>query len=153
MQSGPQAAIRHSRDPGGTLAKSDALHAFGPRDHAMLEIVIKFAATVGFFKNSARTERKPQTSSSDTRSRLYSAVSVLCGAESCLSAKGLKGQKLLAAAAPTLPLPACSIPHKCRCRFQKLADRREDGRRLEETLARSVWYAGEERRGKRARRK
>jgi len=119
----------------------------------MLEIVIQFAAPVGFFKNSARTERKPRTSSSDTRSRLFSAISVLCGAESCVSAKGLKGQKLLAAAAPTLPLPACSIPHKCRCRFQKLAGQREDGRRLEETLERSVWNSGNERRGKRARRK
>jgi len=40
----------------------------------MLMIVIQFAAPVGFFKNSARTERKPRTSSSDTRSRLFSAI-------------------------------------------------------------------------------
>jgi hypothetical protein len=61
---------------------------------------------------------------------------------------------LLASAAPTLPLPTCSLPYKCRCRFQKLSDRRnDDGRRLEETLARSVWYSGDERRGKRQRRK
>jgi hypothetical protein len=120
----------------------------------MLEIVIQCAATVGFFKNSARTERNPQTTSGDTRRRLFSAVSVLCGAESCPASKGLKRQVLLASAAPTLPLPTCSIPYRCRCRFQKLADRRsEDGRRLEGTLERSVWYSGEERRGKRERRK
>jgi hypothetical protein len=109
---------------------------------------------MGFFKTSARTERKPQTPSGDTRSRLFSAVSVLCGAECCLASKGLKGRILLASAAPTLPLPACTIPHQCRCRFQKRADRRsDDGRRLEETLQRSVWYSGEERRSKRERRK
>ena len=58
----------------------------------MLEIVIQCAAIVGFFKNSARTAWDPQKTSGDTRRRLFSAVSVLCGAESCPASKGLKRQ-------------------------------------------------------------
>lgn len=86
--------------------------------------------------------------------RKYPAVSIVTAGNSCVAVKALKGSKTLAVAAPRLPLPDCSMPHVCRCRFQKYADRRaeDDDRRLLGSSERSIWFKGEQRRKLRSRR-
>lgn len=88
------------------------------------------------------------------------AVSVVGSSDCCAPAKALSGQRLLAAKAPSLPLPDCSAPLQCRCRFEKHPDRRDvdEGRRLSDVTGRNSWesadwYAGPSRRKARGRRK
>ena len=60
----------------------------------------------------------------------------------------LKGERILATQAPKLPMPACTMPEQCHCRFLKYSDRREDdhGRRFRFGRDRSMWYSGSQRR-------
>lgn len=77
----------------------------------------------------------------------YPAVALVASRGSCAAVKGLAGSKILATAAPSLPLPDCSMPGRCRCKFQKYADRRdEDDRRFQFASERSAWYSGSQRR-------
>ena len=84
----------------------------------------------------------------------YPAVSIVTAGNCCLAVKSLKGIKALAVAAPRLPLPDCSMPHACQCRFQKYADRRaeDEDRRLLGSSERSTWFNGAQRRKSRSRR-
>jgi hypothetical protein len=84
----------------------------------------------------------------------YPAVAIITASNCCSVAKALKDTKSLAVEAPKLPLPGCSMPQQCRCRFKKYADRRsdEEDRRLFGASERSIWYAGEQRRKSRPRR-
>ena len=77
----------------------------------------------------------------------YPAVSLLTSRSCCAAVKALAGSKILATAAPNLPLPDCSMPGQCRCKFQKYSDRRdEDNRRFQFASERSAWYSGSQRR-------
>lgn len=78
----------------------------------------------------------------------FTAVSIVTPATCCLAVKEFAGRKLLAKDAPRLPLPGCSDPRQCKCRFQKHADRRggDEDRRLFTTQQRSIWYSGQQRR-------
>jgi hypothetical protein len=60
----------------------------------------------------------------------------------------------LSSAAPSLPFPECTMPERCKCRFQKRDDRRDgdDDRRLLGSSQRSIWYGGGEKRKARGRR-
>jgi hypothetical protein len=84
----------------------------------------------------------------------YPAVAIITAGSCCSAVKSLMNAKRLVFEAPSLPLPDCSMPQQCRCRFRKYADRRSDDedRRLLGTSYRAVWYAGEERRKLRPRR-
>jgi hypothetical protein len=66
----------------------------------------------------------------------------------------LKDTRILASRAPALPMPNCSRPAKCRCRFKKFADRRDDdeGRWFKFAVERAAWRAGGQRRKSRGRR-
>ena len=88
------------------------------------------------------------------QTRKYAAVSIAVPLNCCEAVRALKGVKILAHEAPTLPMPDCTMPDKCRCRFQKYSDRREDdqGRRFRYGQERSAWYAGSQRRKSRGRR-
>ena len=92
--------------------------------------------------------------SNSVRKALYSAVSLVSSSGACAAVKALKGHRILAAAAPRLPLPGCSLPSQCKCRFQKYPDRRDDdeGRRFDDASERARWFSGEERRSERRRR-
>ena len=59
----------------------------------------------------------------------YKAVGIIPGAHCCSSAKKAFGRKFLERDSPRLPLPGCTSPQTCRCRFKKYADRRQDDRR------------------------
>lgn len=78
----------------------------------------------------------------------FAAVSIVTPSTCCTAVKELAGRKLLARDAPRLPLPECSSPGQCKCRFQKHPDRRGDDedRRLFTTQQRSIWYSGNQRR-------
>jgi len=89
----------------------------------------------------------------------YRAVSIVAPASACGAAQALANQRILMARAPMLPLPDCSDPQNCRCRFDKYEDRREgdDGRRLSDAAAtgrweQAAWYSGPEKRQRRGRR-
>ena len=86
----------------------------------------------------------------------FSAVTIVATSGCCETGRLLLGQRILAANAPRLPLPDCSRPAECRCRFQKHADRREG--ELERRFVQSNWHTtawdGQgDRRKKRGRRK
>ena len=53
----------------------------------------------------------------------YHAVSIRAPASACVAAKQMGSRRILASAAPQLPLPECDAPH-CGCRFVHHADRR-----------------------------
>ncbi len=84
----------------------------------------------------------------------YPAVTIVTGADCCGAVGALEGMRILAAHAPTLPMPNCTMPEKCRCRFKKYVDRREDqeGRRFRFGNERGAWFAGSQRRKSRGRR-
>ena len=86
--------------------------------------------------------------SRSTDGAAYSGVSVVSSGDCCEAAKELAGRKLLTAEAPRLPLADCTQPMQCKCRFRKFTDRRDgdEDRRHLGSAARSVWYAGPQRR-------
>lgn len=86
--------------------------------------------------------------------KAYAAVSLLAARGGCAAVKVLENKKILAVNAPRLPLPECSMPDKCRCRYQKYTDRRDEdeNRRFQFSSERSAWYSGEQRRKTRGRR-
>ncbi len=78
----------------------------------------------------------------------YHGVTVATGSNCCGAVGQLEGMRMLATHAPLLPMPNCTMPEACRCRFRKYADRREDeqGRRFRFGQERNSWYAGHQRR-------
>jgi hypothetical protein len=57
------------------------------------------------------------------KSTEYHAVSIKFSASACDAAKALGGQRFLASAAPTMPLPECNV-EICDCHFAHHEDRR-----------------------------
>jgi len=57
----------------------------------------------------------------------YEAVSVVPNRASCSAAIAIRHQRFLVADAPTLPLPLCTFPSSCTCKFEMHDDRRTDG--------------------------
>ena len=87
-------------------------------------------------------------------SRKFPAVTIAMPVKCCDAVAALDGKKFLASQAPKLPIPNCSMPEKCRCKFQKYSDRRDDelGRRFRYGQERGAWYPGAQRRQSRGRR-
>jgi hypothetical protein len=88
------------------------------------------------------------------KSKNYPAVTIATGTDCCGAVSALEGARILAVQAPTLPMPKCTMPAQCRCRFKKYEDRREDdeGRRFRYGQEGGAWYAGSHRRKSRGRR-
>ena len=84
----------------------------------------------------------------------YASVTIAPGTKRCGAVEALEGMRILAGHAPPLPMPNCSMPDKCRCRFKKYTDRRDDeeGRRARFGAELGSWYAGGQRRKSRGRR-
>lgn len=111
-----------------------------------------------WLKKTRQTSPAPSAAKPDEG--VHRAISIVAASDACEAARALAGQRILATTAPRLPLSDCSDPSKCRCRFQKHADRREgdDGRRLSDATQagrweQAAWYAGPEKRKRRGRRK
>jgi hypothetical protein len=82
----------------------------------------------------------------------YHCVEVVAGPDGCAAAKALKGQRLLSADAPRLPLATCDQPANCACRYLHHDDRRAGPRRdADQGKLPSPWSYTErrERRGRR----
>ena len=89
-----------------------------------------------------------------TTPKKYPAVTIATGMNCCAAVRALEGKRILAGQAPALPMPKCTMPAECRCRFKKHVDRRDDeqGRRFLYGQESSAWYAGGQRRKSRGRR-
>ena len=87
-------------------------------------------------------------------SNRFPAVTIANGPHCCAAVGALDDIRILASRAPALPMPNCSMRAKCRCRFKKFVDRRDDdeGRRFRFGVERAAWYAGGQRRKSRGRR-
>jgi len=59
----------------------------------------------------------------------WHAVSVVEGPRACPAAEGLRNKRFLSDEAPRLPLPDCSSPWRCKCKYRHHADRRAISRR------------------------
>jgi hypothetical protein len=87
------------------------------------------------------------------RPNAFQSVSVSPCAEACQAALLLRDKPFLVQKAPRLPLPECSRPTKCTCRFSKHIDRRsKEDKRSPYADSRSITYAGSEKRGSPGRR-
>jgi hypothetical protein len=62
----------------------------------------------------------------------------------CRAVLAARGKRFLSREAPPLPLPACTKPETCDCKFVHFNDRRQEERR--DILSFARWYAGTERR-------
>jgi hypothetical protein len=84
----------------------------------------------------------------------FRAISVTPGIKCCQAAKSGVGERHLMREAPRLPLPGCTMPASCSCRFKKASDRRDsDGDRRELGMSETGrWFAGQEKRTRRNRR-
>jgi hypothetical protein len=76
-----------------------------------------------------RSRRNASSAKSSTarpaarKSTEFHAVSIQFSASACNVAKALSGQRFLASAAPTMPLPGCDVA-SCDCHFAHHPDRR-----------------------------
>jgi hypothetical protein len=88
------------------------------------------------------------------QTKRFSAVAIVAPSRRCDAASAVESKRILSASAPKLPMPECTIPEQCRCRFQKFDDRREDeqGRRFRYGQESNAWYAGSQRRKSHGRR-
>ena len=78
----------------------------------------------------------------------WHAVSIVAGPYSCAAALHMRDTRMLSKEAPALPLPNCTMPRECVCRFQHHADRRAEPRRARDMgYAFNRNYSGAERRG------
>lgn len=61
---------------------------------------------------------------------LFPAVEIRCPLKGCLTAQALQGIRFLSREnPPLLPLPGCTRPERCACRYRHHDDRRQDARR------------------------
>jgi len=91
-----------------------------------------------------RLRKAPEASNTPKRARYFHAVAIVPNMSACPDARAIAGIRYLSREAPPLPLPACPWPERCRCRFEKFEDRRQDDRR--DIASSGRWYAGEEKR-------
>lgn len=69
----------------------------------------------------------------------YHAVTVAPTLECCAAARATVAQPILSRSAPRLPLPSCTMPDDCVCRFRKRADRRIGERRFFGASGQNQW--------------
>ncbi len=70
-----------------------------------------------------------KTNTENTQNNKFRSVEIIPGQECCQTALNLRGKMFLMEEAPRLPLPACSNPEQCKCRFARYQDRRHGKRR------------------------
>ncbi len=84
----------------------------------------------------------------------WNAASIAPTQGACEAARAIKGLRFLSDEAPTLPLPACTSPATCECKFKKYEDRRSEPRRADGMGGRGQLATGPaDRRHKRGRRR
>ncbi len=91
-----------------------------------------------------RRSRRAATPAPAVRRADYRAVGIIPDALPCRAVVEASPRRYLLPESPKLPLPDCSKPETCTCRFVKFNDRRQEERR--DILSFSRWYSGKERR-------
>ena len=69
----------------------------------------------------------------------YHAVTVTASLVCCAAARATLEHPILSRSKPRLPLPDCSMPKECECRFRKRNDRRGGERRFFGMGGQSQW--------------
>lgn len=82
----------------------------------------------------------------------FQAVSIYRGVNACAVAQRFSEHRFLAKDAPRLPLPGCTMPESCECRYIKHRDRRGMQRRHVGFVTSERKQTGQERRFSRGRR-
>jgi hypothetical protein len=82
----------------------------------------------------------------------FRTVEIAPSSMCCAAAMHATGRPYLLREAPRLPLPACTKPAKCSCKFRKNTDRRDSDRRLFGATETNRWFAGVESRKRGGRR-
>jgi hypothetical protein len=82
----------------------------------------------------------------------FRAVSIAPNIICCTAAMRATQRRYLLNQAPRLPLPACTMPKNCSCKFRHNADRRDSDRRLFGAAETNRWFAGLESRRRGVRR-
>jgi hypothetical protein len=82
-----------------------------------------------FNKLLSRLRRAPGAPPSHPNASPYRAVSVIPTRASCPAAVAIMHTRFLISEAPTLPLPMCTWPLSCTCKFRTHEDRRATERR------------------------
>ncbi len=82
-----------------------------------------------FNKLLSRLRRAPGQRPQTAEVSPYRAVSVIPNRASCPAAVAIMHTRFLVADAPTLPLPMCTWPMSCTCKFRTHEDRRVTNRR------------------------
>jgi len=82
----------------------------------------------------------------------FRAVSIAPSIMCCTAATQVAGRRYLSRQAPRLPLPTCTMPTRCSCKFLKNRDRREGDRRLFGAAETNRWFAGTDNRKRLCRR-
>ena len=82
----------------------------------------------------------------------WHAVSIVGGTHACAATAEIRGKRFLAAEAPRMPLPKCTIPKRCTCTYRHFSDRRARQRRASDRgmLGKHVGRERREKRGRRA---
>lgn len=93
------------------------------------------------------TKTRPSKAGGD-----YRAVSIALGVKCCLAAKDIVGKRYLLRDGLRLPLPDCTMPTNCSCKFKKDLDRRDGDRRQIGATETNRWFAGPEHRKRGGRR-
>ena len=112
---------------------------------------IRFHRALGFIARDLSSERDSFTA---RVKRLlgkqmtdFRAVSIVGGTGCCRASQALKGKRLLMTQGVFIPLAACTMSDRCKCRYGKHSDRRaDDDRRILGSTQRSALYAINERR-------
>jgi len=95
----------------------------------------------------------PSKPAANPATRAYAAVSIAPGKRCCKAAQSASEERTLVREVGKLPLPDCSMPDDCACRFVKHTDRRDgDDRRLFGWDGTSTWHLKANRRLSRGRR-
>jgi hypothetical protein len=85
------------------------------------------------------------TLGTQTANRWHS-VAVVGGPAPCPAALAARQKRFLSADAPRLPLPDCTSPARCQCRYQHYTDRRATKRRSEDRGGLPHPFTGDEKR-------
>lgn len=101
----------------------------------------------------SRLRKEPEQKRPAAAPRPFQAISIYRGVDACTPAKRFSDYRFLAKDAPQLPLPGCSMPAGCQCKYLKHKDRRTESRRLSDFGAtRRGFFAGQDRRMRQGRR-
>lgn len=96
----------------------------------LVAVVGAFLGVWAFGRSTARAEAKTGVSNSSTRPEQWGVrIHAPAKDRACPQVQDILGKEFQLDAKPPLPLPNCTNPNHCECRYIKLSDRRKGDRR------------------------